>query len=161
MAAGSCQSCIAAFAALCTAAVSAGQPVAVDWEAAVAGFALGEQASPMVFTIEEAARCSGRWKLHADAVADGTFPDAAHAAFIPQLRLPDAMHAVYFFLVDDTDHRAARGAADAAERVLAQALSGDAVAAYIYFENLGLCSTQPEAAKEDPEGADETPATTA
>lgn len=98
--------------------------------------------------------------MHADALDDNAFPDAAYEAFIPQLLLPDAMNAVDFFLVDDRDHPAARVAADEAEPVLARALTGDAVAAYTYFENLGLCSTQPEVAKAGPDVGDEAPAMT-
>lgn len=125
-------------------AAMASEPAALDWQTAIASFAEGEQRSSMVFTIKDAARCSGRWMLHADAVDDGAFPAAAIDAFIDQLTLQEALHAADFFGTEDRDDPAYRDAADEAERLLTLALAGNAAAARAYFDNLGLCSTQPE-----------------
>ncbi|MEH6759445.1 MAG: hypothetical protein V7676_18380 [Parasphingorhabdus sp.] len=134
----------AAAAALSGGAVSAGEPVVLDWKTAIAGFAEGEQRSPMVFNMKDAARCSGRWMIHAGAVRYGTFPETAVDAFIDQLQLSAAVNAVDFFITEDRDHPASRDGADEADRLLGLALAGDAAAARTYFDNLGLCSTQPE-----------------
>ncbi len=100
--------------------------------------------SPMVFNMKDAARCSGRWMVHAGAIHYGTFPETVVDAFIDQLQLPAAVNAVDFFITEDRDHPAARDASDEADRLMGLALAGDATAAHIYFNNLGLCSTQPE-----------------
>ncbi|MEH6790764.1 hypothetical protein [Parasphingorhabdus sp.] len=113
----------------------------------------------MVFDMQDAARCIGRWTLHADAVDDEAFPEAATAAFIDQLQFPAAVHAADFFLTEDRPHPAYRDAADEAERLLTLALAGDKAAAYTYFGNLGLCSTQPEAVQ-DGAGLDKYPTAT-
>ncbi len=134
-------------------AMADGPPV-IDWQAAIAGFSEGEQRVAMVFTKKDAARCTGRWKLHADAVDEYAFPDTAEAVFIDQLRLPGAMQAIGFFQTEDPDHPAARLAAQEAERLLTLALGGDAAAARTYFENLGLCSTLPETLKDAPAETD-------
>ena len=134
----------AAAAALSGGAVSAGESAALDWKTAIAGFAEGEQRSPMVFNMKDAMRCSGRWMTHAGAVGYGTFPETAVDAFIEQLQLTAAMNAVDFFITEERDHLASRDAADEADRLLGLALAGDAAAARNYFDNLGLCSTRPE-----------------
>ncbi|WP_339822828.1 hypothetical protein [uncultured Parasphingorhabdus sp.] len=133
-----------AAAALSAGAGSASEPAAIDWETATAGFAEGEQRSPMVFNMKDAARCSGRWMVHAGAIHYGTFPETVVDAFIEQLRLPAAVLAVDFFVTEDRDHPASRDAPDEADRLLGLALAGDAAAARTYFDNLGLCSTRPE-----------------
>jgi hypothetical protein len=134
----------AAAAALSGGAVSASKPAPLDWKTATAGFAEGEQRSPMVFNMKDAARCSGRWMVHAGALHYGTFPEPAADAFIEQLQLPAAMNAVDFFVTEDRDHPASRDGADEADRLLGLALAGDAAAARTYFDNLGLCSIRPE-----------------
>lgn len=144
---------IAAAAPFLVGAVTAGGPAALDWQTAIDGFPEGEQRSPMAFTKKEAARCSGRWMLHADAVDDGAFPKSATDAFIEQLRLPSALNAADFFVTKDRDHPAYRDAADEAERLLALAIAGDAAAAGTYFDNLGLCSTRPETLGDAPAAA--------
>ncbi|WP_417593742.1 hypothetical protein [Parasphingorhabdus sp.] len=146
-------------AALSGGAVTAGEHAELDWETAIAAFAVGEQQSPMVFNMKDAARCRGRWMLHADAVDDGAFPEAAIDAMIDQLRLPAAVNAIDFFLTEDRDHPAARDAASEAERLLTRTLAGDPAAARTYFENLGLCSTLPEAVQDGPAVATDAEAT--
>lgn len=98
----------------------------------------------MVFNMKDAARCSGRWMIHAGAVRYGTFPETAMDAFIEQLQLPAAVNAVDLFITEDRNHPATRDGADEADRLLGLALAGDAAAARAYFDNLGLCSTRPE-----------------
>lgn len=150
----------AAVASLSVGAAMASEPPVLDWQNAIAGFTEGEQRSPMVFNMKEAARCTGRWKLHADAVDDGAFPEMVIDAFIEQLRYAEAVSAVDFFLTEDPDHPAHRDAANEAERLLTLALAGDAVAARTYFDNLGLCSTLPEMVKDAPGVATDAAATT-
>ena len=145
--------------ALSGGSIIAGEPMALDWETAVAAFSVGEQRSPMVFTDKDAARCRGRWRLHADAVVDGAFPDAAISALNDQLLRPSAMHAIDFYGTEYEDRPTARKSSDEAERLLTQALAGDAAAARTYFEDLGLCSTHPETVGDRPAVAMDAPAT--
>lgn len=134
------------------------KPAALDWERAIAAYVIGERNSPMVFTMKDSARCAGRWKLHAEAIDDYAFPDAAMRAFPYELRLPAATFAGDFFLMDEPDIFAARRAADEAGRLLNGALSDDATAAYAYFENLGLCSTLTETVRDEADEATDAPA---
>lgn len=142
-----------AAAVLSSCAVTAGEPVAVDWPNAISGFAIGEQQSAMVFTMKDAARCRGRWMFHADVLDDGTFPDAAMDVFIEDLRVTSAMNMADFFLLEDPVHLAYRNAAKEADRLLVLALAGDGPAARTYFENLGQCYIRPEVVRDVPEVA--------
>ncbi|WP_422345180.1 hypothetical protein [Parasphingorhabdus sp.] len=138
---------------------TASQPVAVDWQNAMAAFAIGEQQSPMVFTMKDAARCRGRWLFHADALKGGAFPDAAMGVFIEELRFTSAMGGADFFLIEDGDHPANRNATKDADRLMALALAGDGAAARTYFENLGQCYARPEEVRDVPELATDAAAT--
>lgn len=149
---------IAAAATLAGTAAMAGEPAGPYWETAIAAFAVGEQRSPKVYTMKDAVRCRARWQVHADALEKFIFPEAAEDVFIAQLQLRPASNAVDFFLDEDSDHPAARDDADTAERLLARALTGDAKAAYSYFENLGLCTTEPETVRDDSAVATDAPA---
>ncbi|MEQ8310028.1 MAG: hypothetical protein RIA72_04945 [Sphingopyxis sp.] len=149
---------IAAAATLAGATASTGEAAGPDWEAAIAAFAIGERRSPMVYTMKDAARCRARWQVHADALEKFIFPEAVEDILISQLQLHPALNAVDFFRDEDSDHPAARDDADTAERLLARALTGDAKAAYSYFENLGLCTTAPETVRDDSADATDAPA---
>lgn len=129
--------------------VPAGAPNALFWDDAVAFFAVGEKNAPHVFTLKDAARCVGRWKLHVEEIDKWTFPDAAMGAFTGPLGYRNSKDAMEFFLVEDPDPLAAHAATEEAGRLLTQALSGDKKAARTYFQNLGLCSTKPEAALDE------------
>ncbi|MFK7842761.1 MAG: hypothetical protein AB8B54_10895 [Sphingorhabdus sp.] len=149
----------AAAAALSGGAVTASEPVAVDWPNAISTFAVGEKQSPMVFTIKDAARCRGRWMFHADALDEGTFPNAAMDVFIEELRFTSAMHMADFFLTEDRVHPAHLDAAKEAERLLVLALAGDGLAARTYLENLGQCYIRPDVVRDVPEVATDAAAT--
>lgn len=120
-----------------------------DWSEIESAFKAGEAKSGHVYSQEAASRCVGRWRLHADAVDDGNFPPEADALLPRQLRLPDAIGSADFFVVDPLDEDTSRTAADEAERFLRSAFAGDQKALRQYFENLGLCSTKPEEARDD------------
>jgi hypothetical protein len=125
-------------------------PITFDWANGVAAFAAAAQNSPLVYTIAEAARCYGRWKLHAKAVDNGGFPEVAFEVFIDTLRYPAAVNSAHTFLPPDRNHPAARDAEDEAERLLRLAWIGDEAAARSYFVNLGSCHAEPESAHDVP-----------
>ena len=129
--------------------VPAGAPNALFWDDAIAAFAVGEQKSPKVFTLQDAARCGGRWRVHVEEIDNWGFPDAALGAFVDALGYREAEESIVFFLFEEPDQEAIDAAAREARRLLKQALRGDAEAARAYFENLGLCSSKAEEARDD------------
>jgi len=149
-----------AAAALSAGTVSASEPAVIDWQSALAGFADGEQRSPMVFNRKDAAGCSGRWMIPAGAVRYGAFPGTVVDAFIEQLQLPAAVNAIDFFITEDRNHPAAREGVDEADRLLGLALAGGDAAARTYLDNLGLCSTLPEMVQDSTAVAIDAAATT-
>lgn len=125
-------------------------PTTLDWTIGIAAFVAAAQNSPLAFTIRDAARCYGRWMLHAQAVDGGGFPEAAFAAFTEPLQYPAALSSADSFLTEKKYHPVARDAADEAERLLRLAWSGDEAAARSYFENLGHCYAKPESVNDIP-----------
>ena len=119
-------------------------PISFDWKVGVAAFAAAAVNAPLAYPIAEAARCYGRWILHATAVDSGGFPEAAFEVFIDSLQYPAAVNSAATFLPPNRDHPAVRDAADEAERLLRLAWIGDESAARRYFENLGSCYANPE-----------------
>lgn len=136
----------------------AAQTAGVDWNLAGPAFAAGEEHAPLAFNPKDAARCVGRWQAHHDALDNFTISIAAVHLFPGDLRQMRSQSAAEFFRLDPIDERAYQSATKQAEAQLRRALAGDADAFQRYFEALGKCSTQPEAAGDGTGGAIEVPA---
>lgn len=132
----------------------------IAWDRAEVHFHSGEARSTNVYTVEDAAVCVGRWRLHADALDDGAFPTKALQAFPQALQLQEAIAEAEFFRLDNMVPEASglmRDASDEAEGRLHKALGGDREAFQSYFEALGLCWAKPEAARDHGVGARDAP----